>query len=92
MTKTRKRRKPEQIVKALAEGEATLAAGRTSAEVYQKLGVAESTWMRWKKQFSRMKSAEAKRGCNRPQGLSRPCRRNPRPPTWPAKTRLSRRS
>ncbi|TWU57776.1 hypothetical protein Poly59_06850 [Rubripirellula reticaptiva] len=34
MTKMRKRRKPEQIVKALAEGEAMLAAGKSSAEVY----------------------------------------------------------
>jgi len=61
MTKRRKRRKPEQIVKALAEGEAMLAAAKTSAEVYQKLGVAESTWTRWKKQFGGMKSDEAKR-------------------------------
>nr|WP_246146457.1 IS3 family transposase [Rubripirellula lacrimiformis] len=61
MTNARKRRKPEQIVKALAEGEAMLAAGKTAAEVYQKLGVAESTWMRWKKQFGGMKSDEAKR-------------------------------
>ncbi len=61
MTKARKRRKPEQIVKALAEGEAMLAAGKTAAEVYQKLGVVESTWMRWKKQFGGMKSDEARR-------------------------------
>ena len=61
MTKARKRRKPEQIVKAIAEGEAMLAAGKTSAEVYQKLGIAESTWMRWKKQYGGMKSDEARR-------------------------------
>ena len=61
MTKARKRRKPEQIVKALAEGEAMLAAGKTAAEVYQKLGVVESIWMRWKKQFGGMKAEEAKR-------------------------------
>lgn len=46
----RKRRSPEQVMKALAEGESMLAAGKSSAEVYQKLGVAESTWMRWKQQ------------------------------------------
>lgn len=45
-TNARKRRKPEQIVKALAEGEAMMAAGKSAAEVYQKLGVAESIWMR----------------------------------------------
>lgn len=59
--KNRKRRKPEQIVKALAEGESMLAAGKPSAEVYQKLGIAESTWMRWKQQYGGMKSDEAKR-------------------------------
>jgi hypothetical protein len=38
-----------------------LAAGKIHAEVYQKLGVAESTWMRWKSRFGGMKSHEAKR-------------------------------
>jgi len=57
----RKRRSPEQVVKALAEGESMLGAGKVSAEVYQKLGVAESTWMRWKQQYGGMKSDEAKR-------------------------------
>jgi len=60
-TTKRKRRSPEQVVKALAEGESMLAAGKSSAEVYQKLGVAESTWMRWKQQYGGMKSAEARR-------------------------------
>jgi len=57
----RKRRKPEQIVKSLAAGESMLAAGKSAAEVYQKLGIAESTWMRWKQQYGGMKSEEAKR-------------------------------
>ena len=48
MTKKRKRRKPEQIVQAIQEGEAILAAGKTLAEVYQTLGITESTWLRWK--------------------------------------------
>ncbi len=34
-TTKRKRRSPEQVVKALAEGESMLAAGKSSAEVYQ---------------------------------------------------------
>ena len=59
--KNRKRRKPEQIVKALAEGESMLAAGKSAAEVYQKLGIVESTWLRWKQQYGGMKSDEAKR-------------------------------
>lgn len=56
MTKKRKRRKPEQIVKLLQEGEAILAAGKSAAEVCQKLEISEATWMRWKKQFGGMKS------------------------------------
>jgi putative transposase len=61
MTKKRKRRKPEQVVKLLQDGEGMLAAGKALGEVYQKLEVSEATWMRWKKQFGGMKSVEAKR-------------------------------
>jgi transposase len=61
MTKKRRRRKPEQIVKLLQEGEAMLAAGKPAAEVYQKLEISEATWIRWKKQFGGMKSDEARR-------------------------------
>ena len=61
MTKKRRRRKPEQIVKLLQEGEAILSAGKTLAEVYQKLEITESTWQRWKKLYGGMKSDEAKR-------------------------------
>ncbi|MEW4563912.1 hypothetical protein AB1K70_15360 [Bremerella sp. JC770] len=39
MTKNRKRRSLEQIVKALQEREAMLAAGKSSAEVYQALPI-----------------------------------------------------
>lgn len=60
MTK-RRRRKPEQIVKLLQEGQAMLAAGKSLAEVLQKLEVKESDWMRWKKQYGDMRSDEAKR-------------------------------
>jgi transposase len=61
MTKKRKRRKAEQIVKLLQDGESMLSAGKSLPEVYQKLEVTESTWQRWKKQFGGMKSEEAKR-------------------------------
>lgn len=37
MTRRQKRRSPEQIVRALQEGEAMLAGGKTVAEVIQKL-------------------------------------------------------
>lgn len=61
MTKKRKRRKPEQIVRLLQEGEVMLSAGKQLAEVYQSLEITESTWQRWQKQFGGMKSEEAKR-------------------------------
>ena len=40
MSSKRKRRKPEQVIRCLAEGESMLAAGKPAAEVYQarKLG------------------------------------------------------
>lgn len=38
-----------------------LFAGKSVAEIYQKLEISEATWMRWKKQFGGMKSDEARR-------------------------------
>ena len=61
MSSKRKRRKPAQVIRCLAEGESMLAAGKPAAEVYQKFGIAESTWMRWKQRYGGMKSDEAKR-------------------------------
>ena len=61
MTKKRKRRKPEQIVKAIQEGDAMMAAGKTEAEVFQTLEISLTTWERWKKLYGGMKSDEAKR-------------------------------
>ena len=61
MTKKRKRRKPEQIVKLLQEGQVMLATGKSEAEVFQRLEITESTWQRWNKQFGGPKPDEAKR-------------------------------
>ena len=61
MTTKRKRCKPEQIVKAIQEGEAMMAAGKTEAEVFQSLEISATTLECWKKQFGVMKSNEAKR-------------------------------
>ncbi len=47
MTSKRKRRKPEQIVKLLQEGIGMLAAGKSEAELFQRLEIAESIWLRW---------------------------------------------
>ena len=61
MTRKRKRRKPEQIVKLRQESQAMLAAGKSEAEVIQRLEVTESTWQRRNSQYGGMKSDEAKR-------------------------------
>ena len=61
MTRKRKRRKPEQIVKLLQEGQSMLSAGKSEAEVFQRLEITESTWQRWNSQYGGMKSDEAKR-------------------------------
>ena len=61
MTKKRKRRKSEQIVKLLQEGQVMLATGKSEAEVFQRLEITESTWQRRNKQFGGMISDEAKR-------------------------------
>lgn len=61
MTKKRRRRKPEQIVRAIQEGDAMLAAGKSEAEVFQTLEISSATWDRWRKQFGGMKCDEAKR-------------------------------
>lgn len=61
MSKKRRRRSPEQIIRCLQEGEAMLSGGRSVAEVYQKLEITESTWLRWKKQYGGMQSEEARR-------------------------------
>ena len=39
----RKRRKPEHIVKLLQEGQAMVVAGKSDAEVFQRLEITEST-------------------------------------------------
>ena len=61
MTENRKRRRPEQIVRTMQDGQAMLNAGESRAAVLQKLGVSEATWNRWLNQYGGMKSEEAKR-------------------------------
>ncbi|WP_207399190.1 hypothetical protein [Bremerella alba] len=55
MTKMRKRRGPEQTIKALQDGEAILVASKSLAEACQPLSISEATWMRWKKEVGGMK-------------------------------------
>ena len=60
-SKRRRRHTPEQIVKKLRDAEAILNSGKDLAAVLQALGVSESTYDRWLKQYGGMKSEEAKR-------------------------------
>jgi transposase-like protein len=52
---------PEQVIRKLAEGEKLLNEGKDLAEVCRHLGIAESTWHRWKTQYGGMKANDAKR-------------------------------
>ncbi len=57
----RQRHTPEQVVRKLREGERMLNAGKDLTEVLRHLGIAESTWNRWRNQYGGMKADEAKR-------------------------------
>jgi len=57
----RKRHTPEQVIRKLAEGDKLLNQGEDLAEVCRQMGIAESTWHRWKAQYGGMKANDAKR-------------------------------
>lgn len=61
MNRKRERRKPEPIVQTLQKGQAMVSAGKSEAEVFQRLEITESTWKRWNSQYGGIKSDEAKR-------------------------------
>jgi len=52
---------PQQIVRYLREAESKLANGSTIPEVAREIGVSETTFHRWKRQYSGMSPEEAKR-------------------------------
>ena len=57
----RQRHTPEQAVRKVREGERMLNEGKDLAAVLRHLGIAESTWNRWRNQYGGMKADEAKR-------------------------------
>ena len=57
----RKRHTPEQIIAKLREADASLAAGKTIADVAKQLGVSEQTTHRWRHTYGGMKGPEMKR-------------------------------
>ena len=57
----RKYRKPEQIVKLLRQAKAQLAQGRSVDEMCRQLGISDSTYYYWSKQYGKMGVDQARR-------------------------------
>ena len=52
---------PEQIINKLREAEILLSQGNTIAVVSKKIGVAEQTYYRWRKEYGGMRIDQARR-------------------------------
>ncbi len=57
----RRRHTPEQIIRMLREAEVELAKGQTTGEVARKLGIAEQTYYRWRKEYGGLRVDQARR-------------------------------
>ncbi len=57
----RKHHTPEQIIRKLREAEVELARGQSTAEVARKLGIAEQTYYRWRREYGGLRLDQAKR-------------------------------
>ena len=57
----RKRYAAEEIIGKLREAEVVLAQGESVAQVARRLGVAEPTYYRWRREFGGMRVDQAKR-------------------------------
>ncbi len=58
---SRKRHTAEQIIGKLRAAEIELAKGLGTAEVVRKLGIAEQTYYRWRKEYEGLRLDQAKR-------------------------------
>ena len=56
-----KRYKPEQIINKLREAEIGLSKGHSTGRVCRKLGIAEQTYYRWRKEYGGLKVEQARR-------------------------------
>ncbi len=56
----RKHHTPEQIIRKLREAEVELAKGQSTAEVARKLGIAEQTYYRWRREYGGLRLDQAK--------------------------------
>ena len=50
-----------EVIRKLAEGDKLLGQGQTTKEVCRHLGIAESTWHRWRNHYGGMKANDAKK-------------------------------
>ncbi len=57
----RKRYTAEQIITKLREAEVELAKGQTTPQVCKKLGIADQTYYRWRKEYGGLRVVQAKR-------------------------------
>jgi transposase-like protein len=57
----RKAYTPEQIIRKLREAEVFIGEGMTVKEAARKIGVAEQTYYRWRKEYGGMQISQAKR-------------------------------
>ena len=57
----RKRFSPEQIIVKLREAEILESKGRAQAEAAKKLGIAEQTLLRWRKEYGGLRVDQARR-------------------------------
>ena len=58
---SKKRYRPEEIIAKLREAEVLLAQGMKVPEVAKSIGIHESTYYRWRKEYGGMKVSQAKR-------------------------------
>ncbi len=57
----RKRYTAEQIITKLREAEVELAKGQTTPQVCKKLGIADQTYYRWRREYGGLRVDQAKR-------------------------------
>ena len=57
----RKTYTPEQVINKLREAEILIGQGATATEASRKIGVAEQTYYRWRKEYGGMRVEKAKR-------------------------------
>jgi putative transposase len=57
----RKRYKPEEIVGKLRQVDVLLSQGQSTAEAVRQIGVTETTYFRWRREFGGLKTDQVKR-------------------------------